>query len=177
MTLKIGMVSFVMSWQTMMYAQDFPGEWTVQTSSVEQYLHCSLDSLVGSTLWFHNEIASNSLPLDSIVRLRYPGKSHGLVGALVGATVGAAIGYLTAPGPTEVHHESSWFFGLPYDETEEHEGEYTWCGGVAGGAIGYLIGANIDPAMDYDLSGMSPPVKMGAVRAILQEIHRPIRGG
>jgi len=186
MAIRIGRLTEVWGLQISLLVLPMTGlsqenSWTIFRSSGEPFVMCSLDSLIGTTLWFHRAACPESVGLESVTLLHLPENSQGAEGMLIGAVVLGAVGYFLAPGATVERHSAeigpglNWWTGryelahaVVWDEhVASRAPEYVLVGVGVGGAIGRLVGSQFGAEKMCDLHAASLRVKVGAVWSIL----------
>jgi membrane-associated protease RseP (regulator of RpoE activity) len=149
----------------------FPGEekWLIVRTSGDSLTKCSLDSLAGTKLLFHQNASQDSVDLDSVSVLQLPNEARPLLGMFIGALAGGAVGYLVAPGSSVEHHHVTVFIDWVWDEEIPSRKPGATAGGVVlGGLLGYYIGSQIGAERVYDLRYASVPEKDVIVRSLLR---------
>ncbi len=162
--------------------------WEITETSGETYSACSLDSLSGTMLYFHQDSSCGSVAVNSIARLRLPQDSvsnaNTLIGTLIGGVVGGVAGYAAAPGAGTVQQSGTGYvissFYTPravpttsIETTPSQKRSGTLIGVLLGGTRGYVIGSLVSQESRqeklYEMQDMSPGVKLGVVWSIVRE--------
>jgi hypothetical protein len=138
-------------------AQETP--WHIVTSSGDTLNASSLDSLQGNQLFATGTNGLFLLPLDSIATIHEQKEGDFWTGAAIGTIAGGVIG---AVAGSAAEPKGAWFKGLG-----------TAAGGGLGLVGGFVLGGVIGGASGhdetYDLSSMTPNVRIQIVHNLLSE--------
>ena len=139
--------------------------WTVITSAQDTLGPCTIGALAGGFVYLSCDSSSMRLPVDSLKIILRQGEPHfwssAGYGTLAGVAVGALFGFATYQRP-------SGSFTFDFGPGAAAFGGAI-LGGVAGFAIGGIVGASSGGEEKYDLSGATTEEKVKILHILRRE--------